>query len=319
MRLRAIAIALVVLTTLPVARAAEPPPAPVQQKDIEDLTVLGVRDKLIRDFVRSYAAPTRTLIGQLARWRAGICPVTAGLSKEFNTFVTARIKDVAREVGAPVEPKEKCKVNLQVIFSPNPQAQMDAVRIKAAWMLGSHYKAEEKELATVTHTIQSWYATATNDYNGQTTLDDIGDISGKCEYELPPAFCGPNAAGPCKITASVCAAVRPGRTGSGFRSEFALVTIVVDMKKVADIEIGPVADYIAMAGLAQTKATDTCRGLPSISNLLTKDCPADRKANALTQTDIAYLRALYQMNAESAAGLQQIDLANWMRINLDGK
>ena len=318
MKYRAIAAACALFAAT--AQAAEIPQAPVQQKEIEDLTVLGVREKLLRDFVRSYAAPTRTLIGQLARWKDGICPVTAGLSKEFNAFVTARIKDVARDVGAPVEAKEKCKVNLQVIFSPNPQAQMDAVRIKAAWMLGSHYKAEEKELATVTHTIQSWYATSTTDYNGQTTMDDIGDISGKCVTEIPPQLCGRKAGdAPCEVSSSVCAAVRPGRTGSGFRSQFALVTIVVDMKKLADIEIGPVADYIAMAGLAQTKASETCRGLPSISNLLAKDCPADRKANTLTQTDVAYLRALYQMNAESAAGLQQIDLANWMRINLDGK
>jgi hypothetical protein len=123
-------------------------PAPTTSpKTEEGVTVLGAQDKIINDFVYSTVAPTNTLIGQLARWEEAICPVTSGLSPDFDKFVTARVKEVAAQVGAKVQPKSPCRTNLQIIFSPHPQALMDAVRKKAGWLLGSHYKAQEKDLA----------------------------------------------------------------------------------------------------------------------------------------------------------------------------
>ena len=166
---------------------------------------------------------------------------------------------------------------------------MDAVRAKASWLLGFHYFAQAKGLATFSHPIQSWYATATADLNGTLTPDDIG--FGNCgSWGLDDA-CG--------------ATVKGSRLGKGFRSEFTVVSVVVDMTKIGDLEIGPIADYIAMLALARTKSFDVCRDLASISNLLAPDCAADKKAKALTVTDIAYLRALYQMNMDSPGGLQK--------------
>jgi len=281
-------------TNTPADAAAAPP------ETIEEITVIGAPEKAITAFVQAYAAPPTTLIGQLARWNVAICPATSGLSPEGNTFVTNRVKEVAAEVGVKVETKSPCKTNLQIVFSPSPQKIMDEVRVKQAWLLGSHYKAQQKELATVRHPIQAWYATATADNNGKLHRDDIGDISGQCTFSVPwemgsgkgggrnggpPIQPGP----PMEITASSCSAVRGSRVNNGWRSEFAVVTVVVDLTKVVSMDRRPLADYIAMLALAQTKTSEVCQALPSITNLFSPNCDADRKANTLTAYDLAYL------------------------------
>jgi hypothetical protein len=113
-----------------------------------------------------------------------------------------------------------------------------------------------------------------------------------------------------------CNTVKGSRTNNGFRSEFMVVTVIVDINKIADIEIGPVADYIAMLALAQTKISNTCRSVPSIFNLFAPDCDGGRKAKALTEYDLAYLRGLYQMDIGLKAGLAQIDLEAWTKRSL---
>ena len=298
------------------SRASVSPKTP--QKTVEEITVTGTQQKIIQDFVQTYAAPTNTLHGQLARWNIPICPVTIGLSPAFNKFVTARVKEVAAQVGVKVETKSPCKPNLQIIVTPRPQILMDAVRKKAAWLLGSHFKAEEKDLATVRHPIQAWYATATVDNKGILTMDDIGGLNGEeCAFTLPAAYSGGATTAPFEIYASTCAAVRGSRVNDGFRSEFSVVSVIVDINKIADIEIGPVADYVAMLALSQTKVSDACLSLPSITNLFAPGCDAARKANTLTAYDMAYLTGLYQMDIGLTAGLSKIDLANWMRIKLN--
>src|ERR1700761_3264962 len=56
----------------------------------------------VPDFVHAHAVPALAT-GQLARWHVGICPLTSGLSPDFNDFVSARILAIAASVGAPTE------------------------------------------------------------------------------------------------------------------------------------------------------------------------------------------------------------------------
>ena len=72
-----------------------------------------------------------------------------------------------------------------------------------------------------------------------------------------------------------------------------------------------------MLALSQTKISDTCRSVPSISNLFAPDCDSGRNANALTAYDLAYLTGLYQMDTTLSSSLQKINLADWMKRSLD--
>src|SRR6202034_671057 len=99
-------------------------------------------------------------------------------------------------------------------FTIQPQILLDGIAEKTPSVLGFHYAAQRKKLATVSHPIQAWYATATADRNGDVQIDDSDGFR--------TAF------------------VEGSLLRTGLRSEFALVTIVADLDKIDGYEIGPV-------------------------------------------------------------------------------
>jgi hypothetical protein len=107
--------------------------------------------------------------------------------------------------------------------------------------------------------------------------------------------------------------------GDGLRSEFFHVVVVADLNKLAGYAIGSLADYIAMLALSQTEAFDSCQELPSITNLMSVGCDTSRKTNAISDSDQAYLTALYKMNPETTLQLQRDDIAYQMKQSLSGR
>jgi hypothetical protein len=96
------------------------------------------------------------------------------------------------------------------------------------------------------------------------------------------------------------------------RSLFTNVLIVVDAPAMEGRRIGPIADYIAMLALSQAKSLDTCGALSSILDLMAEAC-ADRSAPATwTDSDIAYLTALYKVDLSTVMGLEKDNIANQM-------
>jgi hypothetical protein len=92
------------------------------------------------------------------------------------------------------------------------------------------------------------------------------------------------------------------------------VLIVVDPSRLKEYGMGSLSDYITMLALTQVASLDACQQLPSIVNMLAKDC--DRKADALTENDIGYLRGLYRMSPDMNLGVQQDQVAYQMEQNL---
>jgi hypothetical protein len=270
--------------------AAQPARTPT-----ENVTVTGTKSReAIKGFIQSFTAPAR-ITGKIARWEDRICPITVGLPAGFTKFVTQRVKDVAARVGAPVNDKESCKHNIAVVFTAAPQALLDKVRKNQPWFLGYHdSSAQADQMAKVTHAIQAWYTTATIDVNGNPQFD-AGGMQGGIKFY----------------------AVTGNRTGDGLRSTFYDVIIVVDPNTLVDYEIGSLADYIAMLALTQSNALDTCQQLPSIVNMLAAGC--ERKSDALTDNDLAYLRGLYKMNADRTWRSQRDEIAYQMKRSLEGK
>jgi hypothetical protein len=290
-----------------IGAAAQPLKPPV-----ESVTVTGTRSREVLDkFVASFAAPTR-MTGKLARWEDKICPVTVGLRPAATKFVTQRVKEVAAKVGAPVNDKESCRPNITIEFTTTPQALLDTVRKKHASFLGYYDNSDQLEkLATVTRPIQSWYATATKDMFGATEPDKAAKNGIGLQIARdgePGKFIYPNA---------TAAHVTGSHLGDGLRSVFYNVIIIADRTKLADYEIGSIADYISILALTQLNAPDTCQQLPSIVNMLAAGC--ERKANAGMDNDLAYLRGLYKMSPDRTLRTQQNEMAYQMEQTLGGK
>jgi hypothetical protein len=113
--------------------------------------------------------------------------------------------------------------------------------------------------------------------------------------------------------------VRGDRLGDGLRSELYHVMVVADRGKVAGLEIGSIADYIAMLALSQTGTFDACEGAPSITNLLSPDCESGVKTDALTDVDLAFLSGLYKMNLAGNFQQQRAAIAGAMKTALDAQ
>lgn len=277
------------------ARSADPAPVPQRSAPlpkvvippvIEEITVTGSRlTRVVRDFIDMATMPSP--IGQVSRWKVAVCPKTTGMRPAFTDYVTKRLRDTARDIGAPVNPDAACSPNLQVIFTEHPQAMLDTIRTKLPELLGYHYLPQAKELATIVNPIQGWYATGSRDRNGQLMVDN--------PYAMNTAT------------------VEGSRLRTGLRSEFVAVTVVVDLAAIENQEIGAITDHVAMLALSQAKAFERCRDVPSITNMLL-DCDPEMKAVALSPYDRAYLKALYAMtDRDTGRHLQSGEIAFQMR------
>jgi hypothetical protein len=247
----------------------------------------------VDEFIYSYPTQTRGA-EKIARWLRPICPAVAGLPGRYAAFITARLTAIARKAGAPVDPNPNCRNNIQIVFTHTPQAVADNIR-KNHWAFLGWFDNFSKadQLARIEHDIQAWYLTANVDSHGMVNVDNPRQafLSGQTVAltSLPSS----------DMSSSV------NRMGNGIASTLYNVIIVADLGKLGDYEMGPLADYIAMLALSQAKHFDSCWEVPSITNLLARDCEAERKTASLSDNDAAFLYGLYKMGTQNSIWVQR--------------
>jgi len=302
-----LAIPLFLVLLLPIRAAAQPmPAAPPPAQPIEDVTVEAPRipqEQAIHNFVDSSVQPS-FFSGKMTTWQTGVCPETQGLITELALSVTKRLREVAAQVGASVDTKPGCKPNVLVYFTREPQALLDQLVKQNEDMLGYHEVSQTRQLATIRHPIQAWYATATRDENGEVGLDNASMPCMECVFTGRKNFI-------------FVAGNRAGR--DGLRAELGRVTIIGDLGKLDDYDTRTLADYVAMLALSQVQAFETCQEIPTIMNLLVPACGLDRQTKSLGEIDLAYLGALYHTDPNLAFQYQKIEISHQMEDRLKGK
>jgi hypothetical protein len=111
--------------------------------------------------------------------------------------------------------------------------------------------------------------------------------------------------------------VGDSRISDSLSTVFGIVLVVADLNKVANQEIGGVSDYVALLTLSQPASLDGCDPLPSIIDLMSTACDGRPKPDAMTESDIAYLKALYATNAETSAALAKTNIASRMASSVE--
>ncbi|HWC62595.1 MAG TPA: hypothetical protein VG501_03160 [Rhizomicrobium sp.] len=261
---------------------------------------------IAHDFVKSFAAPT-VLRDAIARWQMPICPDFEGIAPQYVAVMDARFRAIAKMAGALVKDKG-CRPNLVVAFTPEPQTYLDGIHRKNVDALG--YKGP----TAVTHPVQAWYVTGTQDSRGKVFLDKEGTL----ELDCPSGDCF----GFARISNSNTAPVTDvggWRFRPDLSSDLLYVTIIVDSKKTGTFLVGEVADYVAMLALSRTEDYDDCQLVPSITNLLSDNCAEGLKPGAITPADIAFLRGVYKMDAGANLQVQQDQVAGEMAKSLQGQ
>jgi hypothetical protein len=264
--------------------AVKDPAPPTSQ----ELTGPGLEDFILHHATTHFIDTSTT--GNLSRWRGGlqsICPVTAGLTPQYNAFVTARLRAVAEFVGAPVQSDPKCKSNVQVLFTNKPQEKMEAIRNWAAGpAFRNRYAGGMADLIAYRsdHAIQGWYLTTSG---GSSVLNTDIAMAGFSVLPIWP-----------QITQKYLGNSPTGSNlgGSGSGSGIGVVILVIDSTKVDGYAIGPIADYLAMLTLSVAQSPDHCDALPSILDLMSSGCGARGMPTGITAGDVAFLKALYYKN-----------------------
>ena len=150
---------------------AEDQPAAPDSKPQGQVTV-GVRHldaqslgQIIPEFVKSHSTPS-VIINQLSRWSAPVCPTITGLQPGFGEAISRRIVAVAASVGAPTT-EGKCDFNVEILFTPKPQAMLEDVAKKYPGYPG-YVPDKPKPDSTFNRAIQVWYVAATHTGHGNT-------------------------------------------------------------------------------------------------------------------------------------------------------
>ena len=261
-----------------------------------------VSDQAIREFVDSHSATTR--LEKIARWEEGVCPHVTGLPANFIKFITKRVRDVAAQVGAPVDPDENCKGNIDIVFTTKPQDLLNTIREKQPVMLGYFSSSSQaEEMAKVNHVIQSWHATQTVDLRGSKLIDSRTAGQGNAQGNPMQA----------NATSS-----NGTRTGDGLHSTYYRGIVVANPDKLGDAEIGALADHIAMLALAQPASLGACQELPSILDLTNATCRKDAPVKGLTKADTGYLQGLYKTDMGASLRGQKDGIAFRVKEALKG-
>jgi hypothetical protein len=262
------------------------------------------------------------VINQIGRWRTDMCLRVTGLNPAGSAFVLHRVIQIAQSVDAPTRSAgKKCPVNVEIVFTPQPQGLLDHIAKAYPMLLGSSRSAGD----TIFHrAIQSWYLTGTravdgvnlpdssfgNAYTCQCTPTEKADM--QIEQGIPP----PLSTGLTVDVPGSDGTTVTGLAGSyftkGLTSEFIHVLIIVDTRKVAGNSLRSLSDYIAMLALTRIGSLDGCNELPSIIDLLSSGCGEREKPQALTDADTAYLKALYSADLEANLNIEQGDMRDRM-------
>lgn len=261
------------------------------QAATESVTVTAqkvVPSEVINQFIDSFAQPT-TVLGKLSRWETPICPVAVGLRPTAVRFILNRLRSTAAKVGAPIDSKPDCRANIEIVFTTAPQDLLRNIRKEHAVYLGyASNSTESDRLAIITRPIQAWYTTATQGLNGQPKIDSSRTDGLGDRDDLQFAMGGMGS-------------VTGFRLRDGRKSTLYHAIIAIDPNKLADREIGSIADYVTFLALSQLETLNHCQPLASIMNMLVPDCPT---ATQMTPNDIAFLRGLYSMPLDGNLRMQ---------------
>ena len=253
-------------------------------------------------FVRGHLAMNRNQ--QYARFRDPVCVRVVGLPAEFDTFIAKRVVDMAKEVKAPVDASPSCKPNVNVIFTPKAQAQLDDIAKRREILFGFHFVTETKKLATFSRPVQAYYLTRARDTTGRDILELV---------ETPA--CVSTGGGPtCDIKAPNMMGKAGSRLGNDMSTELVHALILADSTKVADAKIGAIADYVAVLALARWEGLEKCNALPTILNLMADGCEADEVAESATPDDLGLLPGSIQSIPAKSGTQQRASIAGRMTI-----
>jgi hypothetical protein len=289
--------------------AADVPPssAPPEEASTQEtkgsLKTITVEAKRERDVIERQVKTFVSAIAvvpfeeSLARWRTPICPLVAGLPPDHGEFILTRVSQIARAAGAPLAP-EHCRANLYIVVTADPSALLKAWSTRETRMFGDAGFMKIRGFVNATSPIRVWYNADLDAADGVPLTADSAALSQSG-----------NSAG----SQSAFAGIPNNTHASGFRlahdevRDLSSVIVMVDSRGARGISFGQLADYVALAGLAQLRLGANVGTAPTILHLFTDS--GNSASPGLSPWDEAFLKALYHTEQSDKMQLSEIKLS----------
>jgi hypothetical protein len=247
--------------------------------------------EMVREFVSEVSAAGQQ--DQLGRWDRRVCPGVAGMRQHYAQVLIDRIAQIAFTVGLEIgEPG--CTPNALIYVTENSDAlAQELVSQHGALVSRRNHTGNTRgrvalvDFAETPRAVRWWHVTRT------ASGDGFGVGQGESVQ------------------------VRSmGRLRRGTREDFDRVLIIVDARRIDGYRFGAVADYVAMATLAQLDPDSDTTGFETILNLF--EAESATRPRTVTEWDLAYLDGLYHATREAIDdGRQRADIARLMRREVE--
>jgi hypothetical protein len=258
-------------------------------KPFDTVTIEGRREvkRQIDAFV--YGVLVTYLNDSLMRWDAPVCPMVEGQPGDQGEYIVARLSQVARDVHAPLaDPGKPCHPNLLVAVSDDPDS------VAQHWVKHEYTMFNTCNGVGYVNDFLKSRRPVRVFYNGKFRPNDGESSPDIAAYSIIGLQLNLEF-GPCIYGSGVAIGTR---LRFGAVQDLHSVIILVDGRRAANLNIGQLADYITMVGLAQIRADANMntRMIPTILNVF--DSP-DAAPQALSPWDESFLRGLYTTKQSS--------------------
>jgi hypothetical protein len=284
---------------VPATAAPSDPARPPASERLQEVTVTARRlelEKRIAQFVNQIAA-TENWDEGLARWQVPpVCPLVSGLPQNDGEFILERLSAVARSSGVPISDDEKCRPNLYVLVTDQPQALLRSMEKRnRGFTFGYDYSTYPREETSPTivdefidspRAVKAWYNSQEKDiWDNPTAYCAVDDVLPSSErYGGRFIRCTRGIAGGSHLM---------------FSGKWTIWTafVIVDRNRLHGVKLGQLADYISMAGFAKLRTDAKLGAAASILALF--DATPEAAPTGMTAWDQAFLRSLYETDQKS--------------------
>ena len=257
-------LAAVIALLVPTAHAQDKPP--------QDVVVTGRKPLNTQEAQKFVSKITTGTQEQIAKFDAAVCPIAIGFEPAIEQQIVARIRRVAKAVGAEVA-KPGCAGNVVLVTTPDGGALVQALRSSHPALLEGMEPYQIRKLIEGGGPVRTWTATSVVNEDGQ---------------RLSAPTSG-NPQDPPTLTVKTASFINPSS-----KRIIDAATVVIDSSAATGRTLIQLADYTAMRALAKTRPV-VSGALPADTILTLFDPNAEGTPLSLTDSDLAYLSALYAM------------------------
>lgn len=253
-------------------------------------------DAMVRAFVGEVSNGGQ--MNQLGRWDHTVCPGVAGMRTQYAQALIDRIAAIAFTVGLDIgEPG--CTPNALIYVTENSDALAQELVSQHGALVARRYtyghtrgRVALQDFANTPRAVRWWHVTTSVSADGFRV--EQGDAMG----------------------APSVAARSMGRLRRTTREDFDRVLIIIDARRIDGYRFGAVADYVAMAVLAQLDPAADTAPYDTILNLFADE--SSTRPSTITDWDLSYLDGLYHATRDARnTGRQERDISRRMRQEVE--